>query len=82
MQDSSDLFPVPFGLKTAMKSLASLYLLKEGIDRLLWKWNVSNTEDPLGSIQVEFFGTLYNHGTKWQSTDETVKVCAYTFPDK
>ncbi len=58
--------PIPCEAKTALKSSAVLYLLKERIDRLLWRWNVGDHDDPLGSIAADFFGKLYKHGTKWQ----------------
>jgi hypothetical protein len=41
--------------------------LKDRVDRLLWRLNVDDHDDPPGLIEANFFGKLYKHGTRWQA---------------
>jgi|DewCreStandDraft_4_1066084.scaffolds.fasta_scaffold111568_2 hypothetical protein len=47
---------IPCSVKTAIKPSAVLYRLRDRIDRLLWQWNVGDHDDPLVSVEADFWG--------------------------
>jgi GDSL-like Lipase/Acylhydrolase family len=59
--------PAPCAMKHLMKESAFLYFLKEGLDELMWRFDVSDKDDPQGSIRSDYFSKLYRDDGKWRS---------------
>jgi lysophospholipase L1-like esterase len=59
--------PMPCAFKNLLKKSALLYLVKEGLDHALWRFNVADADDVFGSIRADYFSSLYRAEEKWKT---------------
>lgn len=59
---------VPIWIKNTLKKSALIFFIKNRVDRLMWRYDVKDSDDNFNSIKSDFFHKIHNNEEKWHNT--------------